>query len=183
MTLARLLTPVAALAVVAAAAVAQDGSDILTMPLDQLPPDNYDLQDPFADEPRATMPPDEPVPDSAFPDDAAAAEPPVDAGPEPSMIAGTGARLRGLDTLTNTVNDFEIAVGETLAFKRLIVTLEACRYPEGNRSGEAYAFLRIQDRRDEAPQFSGWMLASSPALSALDHPRYDVWVLRCLDAG
>ncbi|MCW8843320.1 MAG: DUF2155 domain-containing protein, partial [Rhodobacteraceae bacterium] len=31
----------------------------------------------------------------------------------------------------------------------------------------------------EAPLFQGWMIASSPALSALDHPRYDVWVLRC----
>jgi hypothetical protein len=30
------------------------------------------------------------------------------------------------------------------------------------------------------PVFSGWMVASSPALSALDHPRYDVWVLNCI---
>ncbi|PZO87150.1 MAG: hypothetical protein DI626_04710, partial [Micavibrio aeruginosavorus] len=28
--------------------------------------------------------------------------------------------------------------------------------------------------------FSGWMFASSPALSAMDHPVYDVWVLDCL---
>jgi hypothetical protein len=28
--------------------------------------------------------------------------------------------------------------------------------------------------------FSGWMIADSPALSALDHARYDVWILRCL---
>ena len=27
--------------------------------------------------------------------------------------------------------------------------------------------------------FSGWMFASSPALSALDHPVYDIWVLEC----
>ncbi|MGB0800115.1 MAG: DUF2155 domain-containing protein, partial [Planktomarina sp.] len=25
----------------------------------------------------------------------------------------------------------------------------------------------------------GWMVASSPALNALEHPRYDIWVLRC----
>ncbi len=95
------------------------------------------------------------------------------------MVDAPRARLRGLDTLTNTANDFEIAVGETLAFKRLIVTLEACRHPEGEVSAEAYAYLRIRDRREQEERFSGWMLASSPALSALDHPRYDVWVLSC----
>ena len=95
------------------------------------------------------------------------------------MVDAPKARLRGLDTLTNTVNDFEIAVGETLAFKRLIVTLEACRYPQDEIGTEAFAYLHIRDRRDAADGFDGWMLASSPALSALDHPRYDIWVLSC----
>jgi len=27
--------------------------------------------------------------------------------------------------------------------------------------------------------FSGWMLSSRPAISALDHPVYDIWVLGC----
>jgi hypothetical protein len=27
--------------------------------------------------------------------------------------------------------------------------------------------------------FSGWMFASSPALNALEHPVYDVWVIDC----
>lgn len=101
------------------------------------------------------------------------------AGQEITYAEAPVARLRGLDTLTSTVNDFEIRVGETVAFKRLIVTLEACRYPEGDIAGDAYAYLRIRDERDEEPRFTGWMIASSPALSALDHPRYDVWVLNC----
>ena len=95
------------------------------------------------------------------------------------MIDAPKARLRGLDTLTNSVNDFEIEVGQTLAFKRLIVKLEACRYPPDDPLSEALAFLVIQDRREAEPRFSGWMLASSPAFSALDHPRYDIWVLSC----
>ena len=28
-------------------------------------------------------------------------------------------------------------------------------------------------------EFSGWMIASTPALSAMDHSRYDIWVMRC----
>jgi len=95
------------------------------------------------------------------------------------MVEAPKARLRGLDTLTNTVNDFEIEVGQTLAFKRLIVTLHTCRYPPSDPLSDALAFLEIRDRREVDPRFSGWMLASSPAFSALDHPRYDIWVLSC----
>ena len=117
--------------------------------------------------------------------DAAAAdgdevEPPDDfQSPDQQLVDGTGAILRGLDTLNGTVRDFTIDVSQTLEFERLHVTLYACRYPEDDATGEAYAFLAIRDKREEEPRFSGWMLASSPALSALDHPRYDIWVLSC----
>jgi hypothetical protein len=32
-------------------------------------------------------------------------------------------------------------------------------------------------------RFSGWMFASSPALSAMEHPVYDLWVLDCENKG
>ena len=107
-------------------------------------------------------------------------QPPADYEPPSGQMAeGASAILRGLDTLNGTVRDFTIAVGETLEFERLHVTLYACRYPEGDIEGDAYAFLKIRDKRESKDRFSGWMLASSPALSALDHPRYDIWVLNC----
>ena len=31
--------------------------------------------------------------------------------------------------------------------------------------------------------FSGWMFASSPALSAMEHAIYDVWVVDCINAS
>ncbi len=92
---------------------------------------------------------------------------------------GTGAILRGLDRITGAVNNFSMSVGETLEFERLEVTLEACRYPVDNINADAFALLKIRDIRDEEPSFYGWMFATSPALSALDHPRYDIWVLSC----
>ncbi|OZA01113.1 MAG: hypothetical protein B7Y02_17840 [Rhodobacterales bacterium 17-64-5] len=45
--------------------------------------------------------------------------------------------------------------------------------------GDAWAHVTILDAGQTDPVFKGWMVASSPALSALDHPRYDVWVLHC----
>lgn len=89
------------------------------------------------------------------------------------------ALLRGLDRINGTAQDILIAVGETVTYERLEVTLLACRYPQGDINSDAFAQLIIQDIREETPRFIGWMFASSPALSALDHPRYDVWVLSC----
>lgn len=96
-----------------------------------------------------------------------------------AVLAAPAAALRGLDTLDGAVTDFAIGAGQVASYERLTVSLAACFYPEDNPEGEAYAFLEIRDRRDGTQYFSGWMIASSPALSALDHPRYDVWVLNC----
>ena len=92
---------------------------------------------------------------------------------------GSGAILRGLDKVNAEVHDIEVLNGTTVRYERLIIDLGECRYPVNNPAGDAYAFLTIREEAAEAPIFQGWMLASSPALSALDHARYDVWVLRC----
>ena len=87
--------------------------------------------------------------------------------------------LRGLDNLNGTVADIDMRVGETTRFGHLEITAEDCRVPRAEPEADAFAFLKIRDIREDTPRFSGWMFASSPALSALDHPRYDVWVLSC----
>ncbi len=87
--------------------------------------------------------------------------------------------LRGLDTLNGTTQDMVLEVGDTVRYGYLDITADTCRVPADEPQADAYAFLRIRDIREETPRFSGWMFASSPALSALDHPRYDVWVLSC----
>jgi hypothetical protein len=101
------------------------------------------------------------------------------AAPEIKAAAAAGAVLRGLDKVNGQVVDMELAVGEAARMGRLTVTLEECRYPVDNPAGDAFALVRVDAEGLEAPAFEGWMIASSPALSALEHPRYDVWVIRC----
>jgi hypothetical protein len=96
------------------------------------------------------------------------------------VVTAPGAMLRGLDKVSGALTDLEMTTGQTQRMGRLEVTLGECRFPEGNPAGDAYAFLVIRTAGDEVPVFQGWMIASSPALNALDHPRYDVWVLRCM---
>lgn len=92
---------------------------------------------------------------------------------------GSGAVLRGLDKVNASVTDIDLQSGQSTEYGRLTVRLDECRYPEGDAAGDAFAFLTITDTISGNELFSGWMVASSPALNALEHPRYDVWVLRC----
>lgn len=100
-----------------------------------------------------------------------------------SYAEAEGGEIRWLDTLTGRTGDLSLSRGQAATNGRLTIQLNECRYPVDNPAAEAEAHLTILDSSRDAPVFSGWMLASSPALSAMDHPRYDVWVLRCTVPG
>ncbi|WP_347268572.1 DUF2155 domain-containing protein [Paracoccus sp. (in: a-proteobacteria)] len=124
----------------------------------------------FSDDPAAVVP----VEPSAAERQAAVA-----AARGPETARGARAELRGLDKTTGRAQSFSLAVGESVAFGRLEISLGECRYPAADPSSDAFAELTITDRRANARVFAGWMIASSPALSALDDSRYDVWVMSC----
>ena len=90
-----------------------------------------------------------------------------------------GATIRVLDKINGAVADVDLANGETRQVGRLLITLGECRYPADNPAGDAYGWLTIRYSGDAEAVFQGWMIASAPALNAMDHPRYDVWALRC----
>ncbi|MDO5632409.1 MAG: DUF2155 domain-containing protein [Paracoccus sp. (in: a-proteobacteria)] len=92
---------------------------------------------------------------------------------------GGGALLRGLDKISGQTTDMVVVVGQSVDYGRLTVRLGECRFPSGDPSSDAFAQMTITDRDQNVTLFSGWMIASSPALSALDDARYDVWVISC----
>nr|WP_158048011.1 DUF2155 domain-containing protein [Skermanella pratensis] len=92
------------------------------------------------------------------------------------------AVLQGLDKVTARVVTIEVPVGQPVEFGSLRITAQTCRKASPVEPPESAAFLEVvEERPDEATEalFSGWMFASSPALSALEHPVYDVWVIDC----
>jgi len=94
--------------------------------------------------------------------------------------SGSGAVLRGLDKVNGQIQDIQIGKGETGSVFGLDIALADCRYPAENPTGDAFAYLTIWEHEAAQAVFEGWMIASSPALNAVDHSRYDVWVLRCI---
>lgn len=93
-------------------------------------------------------------------------------------------KLQSIDKITGRTLTFEARVGSTVKYGPLYIKVQACRKAPPIEQPESAAFLQIWEvtpKDDSKWVFSGWMFASSPALSAMDHPIYDVWVLDCLD--
>ena len=97
---------------------------------------------------------------------------------------GTRARLQTLDKITARISTLDVPIGVALYFGTLEVFVYACHYRPPHLPPEHAAFLKItgvdyDGRIADAPLFEGWMFASSPALSGLEHPVYDLTVLSC----
>ena len=93
-----------------------------------------------------------------------------------------GAVLQGLDKVTARISTFKAPLNRPVRFGTLRIIARTCKKTPPEEPPERAAFLEVEDLKPgEAPivLFSGWMFASSPALSALEHPVYDVWVIDC----
>ncbi len=98
------------------------------------------------------------------------------------MIEYPVAKLQTLDKITAHTNSFEAKVGDTLKFGSIYIKVQSCKKSSPMDDPEAAAFIQVWevDTNDKAQWvFSGWMFASSPGLSPMDHPIYDVWLIDC----
>lgn len=93
------------------------------------------------------------------------------------------AVLRALDKVAARVSTIEVEVGKPARFGRLEFFARACRKQPPEEPPESATYLQIWENHPEKGKtevFQGWMFASSPAVSAMDHPVYDIWVLDCV---
>ena len=104
------------------------------------------------------------------------------AGMSPEPIAV----MQGLDKITARVSRFDVPVGQEVRFFTLSIVVRVCQKSAPEDQPENAAFVEIYENRpgeERSRLFSGWMFSSSPALSALEHPVYDVNLLECKGAA
>jgi len=102
------------------------------------------------------------------------------AGPVKNPIA----IFAGLDKITGTITTFEIKVGETKRFGSLNVHPEICNTRPITEEPKTTSFIEVDENRLDGSLhriFTGWMLAQSPGLNAVEHPVYDIWLTGCRD--
>lgn len=102
--------------------------------------------------------------------------------PIPDAPGKRVAELQGLDKVTARTQRFYAPVGQATRFGTLEISVADCLVNVPEAPPESVAYLTIVDNKPgQAPEklFAGWMFASTPSLSALDHGVYDVRVLAC----
>lgn len=100
-------------------------------------------------------------------------------------INGTIAQLQALDKITARISTLSAPIGDPIRFGTLEIVIHRCAFRPPEEPPENVAFLEITDLgHDETVSggqvFSGWMFSSSPAVSAVEHPVYDVTLLDCI---
>ena len=103
-----------------------------------------------------------------------------------AMIPDPIAILQGLDKISARTSRIEAPVGATVQFGTLSIVVRDCEQSQPDASPENAAFIQIFETppgEETKRLFSGWMFSSSPALSELEHPVYDVTLLSCRAAS
>jgi len=100
------------------------------------------------------------------------------------IFASDGAILQGLDKVTARIQKFQAPINQFVYFGSLRIRVRACFKRPPEEFPESSAFLEIIDERPGQSAklvFSGWMFASSPSLSSMEHAVYDIWVVDCIN--
>jgi hypothetical protein len=100
-------------------------------------------------------------------------------------IDGKSVVVQGLDKITARITTLTTSIDAPLRFGTLELTVNRCAFRPPEEPPENVAFLTVFDRGHDPslapkPVFAGWMFSSSPAVSAMEHPVYDITLIKCL---
>lgn len=94
------------------------------------------------------------------------------------------AHMQAMDKITGRVSEINVPVNGEVKFGSLSIVVRSCQTRPAEETPDNFAFVDITDtspKNETQNIFKGWMISSSPATHALEHPIYDVWLLQCID--
>lgn len=96
------------------------------------------------------------------------------------------ARMQAMDKITGRISEIDVPVNGEVKFGSFSIVVRDCKTTPPEETPENYAFVDVADTTKDDKLyniFKGWMISSSPALNAVEHPIYDVWLLKCLNTN
>ena len=101
-----------------------------------------------------------------------------------SWITFEGAQFSALDKITARIEKLELNLNDEEVLGSLTIILKSCQNRPPDYLPESAAYVEIYDKLNKNYEegtliFSGWMFSSSPAISALEHPIYDIFLISC----
>lgn len=98
------------------------------------------------------------------------------------------ARFKVLDKVTAKISTVDAKVGEKVKFGWIDINVKAAKKTPPEEEPEVAAFLEVtadkfktKDIEDREKVFTGFIFASSPSISGLEHPRYDIRLFDALN--
>lgn len=117
---------------------------------------------------------------------------------------GTSIILQGVNRETGQGLRFKVNLGQNINYENLTIHLNACYRAASEEQDESWAHVEIVDRGQvQGPQLAflphrnrnrlkqansakvvknGWIISSSPSVTPIDHPIYDLYLVSC-DGG
>jgi hypothetical protein len=99
-----------------------------------------------------------------------------------TTISNPIAAFSGLDKITGRITNFDVYINETVQFGALQITPRVCYTRPPTETQRTSVFIEVDQvslKGGTERIFTGWMFADSPALNAIDHPVYDIWLVDC----
>ena len=116
-------------------------------------------------------------------------------------IRGSSALFYGVNRETGQALKFRIAAGRAVNFNQLTIVMKGCFRSNANESPESWAYVdiidngeapkpqlaviasrnRVKAHQNNSPKLlkHGWIIASSPDVTPIDHPNLNVTLMRC----
>lgn len=94
--------------------------------------------------------------------------------------------IEGLNKITAKSYKYKVKVGSSVNFERLTVMPLVCWKSSPDQVSENKALLKIVETSIDGSKkqiFYGWMFSSSPSVSSMEHPMYDIRIVDCLKSN
>ncbi len=93
------------------------------------------------------------------------------------------AFLKLLNKTTNKVSEKTIIVNSKVNWETLIIEVLFCASTPPTEVPEDYVLIDVYDliNQKETNIYKGWMISSSPDVTPLENPIYDLWLVDCIN--
>ena len=91
------------------------------------------------------------------------------------------AKFKLLDKISNKLIEKNISVNDSVQIETLNIEVYACFTEPPDEISEDYVLINVKDnfKNIDKSIYKGWMISSSPEVTPLEHPIYDLWLLGC----
>ena len=93
------------------------------------------------------------------------------------------ASFKLLNKTTNKVSEKEILVNSKMTWETLNIEVLYCASTPPTEIPEDYVLIDVFDtiNKENINIYRGWMISSSPDVTPLENPIYDLWLVDCIN--